>query len=320
MLEGYLIGTTGLPTPPRTPSPTNANVFPERLENPTFLPSKSWQSVALIEKQSLSHDTRLFRFALNSPEQQFGLPVGKHILLRTGSTNNNNNDTNNDDKPVIRAYTPTSPPSTKGHFDLVVKVYFAGVEPRFPKGGACSQYLDQLRIGDSIQVKGPLGGFVYEGAGRYSGQSGKQKGVAKEIGMICGGTGITPLWQVVQAIFKKAGEEADDTRVSLLVGNKSEQDILLRNELDDVVARFGSDRIRVWNVLSQDVPENWAYGVGYINEDIIKEHLFPFSSPAEDSERIVLICGPPPMVNICCLPALKSLHGSNFVDTRVFIF
>lgn len=314
MLDDYLIGSTGLPTPPRTPSPTNANensnIFSTRFEKPTFLPSKSWQSVVLIEKQSLSHDTRRFRFALESPEQQFGLPVGKHILLRT-----NPSSPNEDDKPVIRAYTPTSPPSTKGHFDLVVKIYFAGVEPRFPKGGVCSQYLNQLSIGDSIQVKGPLGSFLYEGAGRYSGQSGKQTGVAKEIGMICGGTGITPLWQVVQDIFKNDGPE-DNTRVSLLVGNKSERDILLQSELKEVVAKFGSDRIRIWDVLSQDVPENWAYGVGYIDEQIISEHLFPFSSPAQDSERIVLICGPPPMVNFCCLPALKKLHGSDFVDTR----
>lgn len=233
MLASYMIGSfvqdTGLPTPAQSPSPSEVS---------TFLRPKSWQSVSLVEKCSLSHNTRLFRFALNFPDQRLGLPVGKHIFLRAKIPSMQN-------KSVIRAYTPTTPPSTEGHFDLIVKVYFAGVDPRFPEGGMFSQYLEQLRIGDTVEVKGPLGGFVYEGAGRYFGQGGKRAGTAKEIGMICGGTGITPLWQVVQDIFKNGGLN-DETRVSLLVGNRSEQDILLRKELDDFATMFGCNRMRVW--------------------------------------------------------------------------
>lgn len=36
---------------------------------------------ALKEKLSLSHNTRLFRFALQSPEHQLGLPVGQHMFF-----------------------------------------------------------------------------------------------------------------------------------------------------------------------------------------------------------------------------------------------
>ncbi|RUP47261.1 nitrate reductase [Jimgerdemannia flammicorona] len=325
MLTEYLIGSilqvTGLPTPtqtpPHTPTPTHSSLS-KQLETPAFLHPKLWKAVTLVKKQSLSHDTRLFRFALDTPDQHFGLPVGKHIFLRANLPLLAN-------KTTIRAYTPSSPPATKGHFDLVVKIYFAGVKPQFPEGGAFSQYLERLRVGDTVEVKGPLGSFVYEGAGRYSGNSGKRKGTVREIGMICGGTGITPLWQVVQEIFKEDGE-GDDTRVSLLVGNRTEDDILLRKELDDIVAKFGADRIQVCrpinfrNVLSQKAPKGWQYGVGYINEHVIAEKLFPFKPSAADSERIVLICGPPPMVTNSCIPALKKLYGSEFADTRVFVF
>lgn len=67
----------------------------------------------LAEKVELSHNVRLFRFALQSPEHKFGLPVGKHVFIYAtigGET-------------VMRAYTPTSQDKDLGHFDLVIKVY-----------------------------------------------------------------------------------------------------------------------------------------------------------------------------------------------------
>jgi NAD(P)H-flavin reductase len=39
------------------------------------------QAFTLIEKEALSHNVRRFRFALQSPQHRFGLPVGKHIFL-----------------------------------------------------------------------------------------------------------------------------------------------------------------------------------------------------------------------------------------------
>jgi cytochrome-b5 reductase len=46
----------------------------------------------------------------------------------------------------------------------------------------------------------------------------------------------------------------------------------------------------------------WTYSVGFISADMIKEHLFP-PSP----ETLVLMCGPPPMINFACVPNLDKL-------------
>jgi len=67
----------------------------------------------LAEKIELSHNVRLFRFALQSPQHKFGLPVGKHVFLYA----------NVGGETVMRAYTPTSQDKDLGHFDLVIKVY-----------------------------------------------------------------------------------------------------------------------------------------------------------------------------------------------------
>jgi nitrate reductase (NAD(P)H) len=68
--------------------------------------------VTLKHKEVLSHDTRLFRFALPDPQHKLGLPLGGHVYITA----------NVDGAPCSRAYTPTSPADVVGHFDLVIKV------------------------------------------------------------------------------------------------------------------------------------------------------------------------------------------------------
>ncbi len=59
-----------------------------------------------------------------------------------------------------------------------------------------SQFLERMKLGDSIEVKGPLGHFVYEGKGVFR-NSGKT-GSVRSMSMIAGGTGITPMFQIIK--------------------------------------------------------------------------------------------------------------------------
>ena len=59
-----------------------------------------------------------------------------------------------------------------------------------------SQYLERMSLGDAIEVKGPLGHFVYEGRGAY--RNSGVGGSAKTMSMIAGGTGITPMFQIIK--------------------------------------------------------------------------------------------------------------------------
>lgn len=107
---------------------------------------------------------------------------------------------------MVRPYTPTSSDEDLGHMDLVVKIYPANVHPKFPDGGKMTQYLESLNIGDSIDVRGPSGHLVYRGKGAFDIKEDK-KGPVKEtrvkrVSMIAGGTGITPMLQLVRAVFR----------------------------------------------------------------------------------------------------------------------
>jgi len=248
-------------------------------------------ALKLIEKIELSHDTRLFRFALPSQEHCLGLPIGQHIYLSArinGSL-------------VVRPYTPTTCDEDLGHMDLVVKVYMANVHPKFPDGGKMTQYLENLPIGDTIDVRGPSGLLIYNGKGVFDIKEDK-KGPSKEVkvkqvSMIAGGTGITPMLQLVRAVFR---DPEDDTCLSLLFANQTEEDILLRNELEEVQKKH-PDRFKLWYTVDRP-GEGWKYSSGFVNAEMIEKALFPPSG-----DNLVLLCGPPPMINFACNPNLDKL-------------
>ena len=59
-----------------------------------------------------------------------------------------------------------------------------------------SQHLEKMQLGDTIEVKGPLGHFIYDGRSQF--RSSGKKGTAKKMSMIAGGTGITPMFQIIK--------------------------------------------------------------------------------------------------------------------------
>lgn len=239
-----------------------------------FLKPDTWQPLPLVDKKILTHNTRRFRFALPHEEQLLGLPVGQHITLKVTLPSG---------EEVLRPYTPTTETSQRGFVDFVIKVY--------PEG-RMSQALDALSIGNRVLFKGPKGRFNYE-QGKYS-----------AIGMLAGGTGITPMYQVIQHILR---DPNDTTKISLIFGNVTEDDILLKDELQQLAARRPGC-LRVYQVLDKP-PKNWREGAGFITENMIKEVMPP---PGEGV--IVLRCGPGPMNKAMegCLDALGYTKDMQF--------
>ena len=102
--------------------------------------------------------------------------------------------------------------------------------------------------------------------------------------MLAGGTGITPMFQILQAAHKNL----DTTNFSIIFGNKTSQDILMKKELNEVY-QSKSFNFKL-NYLIDKHEEGWEGLVGYVNKDMIAKHL-----PAPGDDTIILICGPPIM-------------------------
>jgi len=255
------------PKTPKTPSTKNTG---------TVL-SMEYQPFTLAKKEQVSHDTFYFTFEFD-PNKRLGLPVGKHILLKFEDEVKK--------EPVSRAYTPISSDEDMGRFELVIKVY--------PEG-RMTQHLKELQPSQTIAVRGPLGNLEYKGNSIFSIKRKQPNGTSetvlktvKNVGMIAGGTGITPMYQLIREICRKYPK--DQTKCSLIFANKTEEDILLRDQLEEATKDYSSI-FRLFYTLDRPGPK-WTQGSGFVSADMIRTHLPP---PSDDC--LILICGPPPMVN-----------------------
>jgi cytochrome-b5 reductase len=261
------------------------------------LPLDDFVAMPLIRKEVLSHDTAKFTFALPSPDHVLGLPTGQHVSLKYYMA---------DKTAVQRSYTPVSDNTTVGEFSLVIKVY-KPLPPKFPEGGKMSQHLDAMKIGDTILVHGPKGHTEYKGSGKFSvkplGKPMEQR-YSRHIGLMAGGTGVTPMLQVLHHIFRDPKDTT--TQVRMIYANQTEEDILVRKELEELQSKF-PNRFTLWYTVDRAENEKWAYDVGFINQAMVEQHLM-FPKNVKDAQ--FFMCGPPPMIKFACLPALQALGYS----------
>jgi len=199
-----------------------------------------------------THDTKTFRFALPENATLDMLP-GDHLFVH--ATVNG--------KAVKRPYTPSSLPGTVGDFALTVKRYEAGI---------VSRHIHDQKIGDTVLMSGPnAGGHWVEG-------------MAKKVGFVAGGTGITPMIAIIRWILAKGL----DVALFLIFSNKTEADIIFRKEWARDVREHTN--FHCYHVLEQP-PTGWTQGIGRVTTDILRAQL-----PPPGPGTIVFLCGPPPMV------------------------
>lgn len=257
---------------------------------PKILPLDDFIEIPLIRKEVLSHDTRRFTFGLPQPNALLGLPIGQHVALRFQQG----------DAWVQRSYTPTQQ-SVPGEFSLVIKVYRA-MPPKFPQGGALSQHLDSLAIGDTIWMKGPKGHVEWLSNGQFSvkplGKPVEMRN-CQYVGMMAGGTGITPMLQLLHAIFESPTPQL---RVKLIYANQTEDDILVRQELEHLQQQF-PQHFSLWYTLDRP-QEKWKYSAGFITPEMVQDHLL-FEQDTTKTKTQFFMCGPAPMIKFACLPALE---------------
>jgi cytochrome-b5 reductase len=224
-----------------------------------ILSAAIFRKFTVLKVVKTSPNTKLIRFEIPY-SRDLGLPIGRHISVRAEV----------DGMPVMRAYTPTSRNDQKGYFDLLVKTY---------EYGKMSPHLHSLVAGSSLEVRGPVGRFKY------------MKNSHKHMGLIAGGTGLTPCLQVIRCILEGPEGEGDDTKFTLLFQNRTYDDILLKEELDNLASKY-STRFSVIYFLSNSSDAHWGDGSnkteqkGYINHDSMKELL------GSEVCQFVGVCGP----------------------------
>ncbi|KAF9056048.1 NADH-cytochrome b5 reductase [Panaeolus papilionaceus] len=210
-----------------------------------------------------NHNSAHFVFELPNNEASL-IPVASCLVVKSS---NPEDLVDAKGKPVIRPYTPVSAPDAPGELTLLVKKY---------ETGNMSKYIHELKEGDILAIKGPITKFPYT------------ENEFEEVALIGGGSGITPLYQIVTHALAGKGNK---TKFKLIYSNVTEKDILLREELDTLKKKYPNTFDVVY--LLDNPSEGWTGPTGYVNADIIKKHV----GPADLKEKIkVFVCGPPPQV------------------------
>jgi cytochrome-b5 reductase len=232
-----------------------------------------------------SHDTKMFRVKLPSPEHEMGMTTASLLMLQGAS------------EDVARPYTPTTLNSQKGYFELVIKKY---------PDGAVSSYMHGLKPGDKIKVKGPFQKLVIK------------PNMKKAIGMIAGGTGLTPMYQCVLELLQS---EEDKTDLTLVYANKTSKDILIKDDLDKLARE--NPRFKVHYIIDKEEP-GWTGGVGHVTLDDVKKYM-----PEPSDDNLVFVCGPPGMYKAISGPKAEDksqgeiggyLKEAGYTSDQVFKF
>jgi ferredoxin-NADP reductase len=143
------------------------------------------------------------------------------------------------------------------------------------EGGEVSPYLvDQLTVGDNLELRGPIGGyFVWEAH------------MGGPLLLIAGGSGVVPLMAMIR--HRAALKSAIPTR--LLYSSRSYEELIYRDELARLLEDGG--QLQVSYTLTRAQPPGWTGYRRRIDADVLREVAWP-----PDEDPLVFVCGPRPFV------------------------
>lgn len=108
-------------------------------------------------------------------------------------------------------------------------------------------------VGQTLKVRGPKGAMVYT------------PNMVRSFGMIAGGTGITPMLQIIRAVIR-GRPTGDKTQIDLIFANVNQEDILLKEDLDQLAKQDSGFRV---HYVLNNPPEKWEGGVGFVTPEMI---------------------------------------------------
>ena len=245
----------------------------------------------LQDKIRLSHNSyRLVMKSAGINSQSFPLPVGKHVLFHF----------KNGDQVFTRPYTPIVYNSETGDMEVVIKTY-----PIVEGKISSSPFIESAKVGDFFKIEGPKGRITYSRPGILSYDDMELK--VRRLVFLCGGTGIAPVHRVIVSVLNN---DMDGTEIELLYSNHSEEDILLRNDLDALM--HGSNgRLKTHYILTSPPESGWNHPVGRISDVMVKTYV-----AAPDVETLALLCGPHGFEESC----VSALLANGYDAERVFRF
>jgi ferredoxin-NADP reductase len=177
-----------------------------------------------------------------------------------------------------RSYSVASAPSRTGEVELTIE--------RISDGEVSPYFHDVLRIGDQVEVRGPIGGyFVWEPA------------LGGPLLLVAGGSGVVPL----MAMLRERTAAGDATPTALLYSSRTVDDVIYRDELASQAS--SNDGLQVFQTLTRSQPTGWTGYARRIDREMLSDVL----------QRL----GPQPLAYLCGPTLLVEAAANGLVELGV---
>jgi ferredoxin-NADP reductase len=246
------------------------------MERGTLLGRLSWQFGEVVATQPETARTKSITLAVPN---WTGHRAGQHVDVRL---------TAEDGYQAERSYSIASPPEAGQRVTLTVE--------RLDDGEVSPYLTDELRIGDKLELRGPIGGyFVWEAH------------MGGPLLLVAGGSGIVPL----MAMIRHRAATGSTVPTRLLYSARSYADVIYRDELDHLVK--SSPMLEVAYTLTRGQPPGWTGYSRRIDTDMLREVAWP-----ADQRPLMFICGPTPFVETAAASLVSLRYEPGRIKTERF--
>jgi ferredoxin-NADP reductase len=234
----------------------------------------TWQQGRVVE--ILDETPRCKSLVLELPDWQ-GHRAGQHVDIRL---------TAEDGYQAQRSYSIASAPEDK---QLVLTV------ERLDDGEVSPYLTDELRTGDELELRGPIGGYFVWDASRGG-----------PLLLIAGGSGVVPF----RAMLRHWAAGDRTVPVRLVYSSRSLDEVIYNDELRRLGAEDGAE---VELTLTREWPERWEGRRGRLNKQLLDQLSWP-----PDSGPLTYVCGPTAFVEAVAQVLVQSGHEPGRIRTERF--
>ena len=235
----------------------------------------NWQLARVVEV--VAETSRTKSIALDPPDWP-GHLAGQHVDVRL---------TAEDGYQAQRSYSIASAPEQE-RLEITVE--------RLPDGEVSTYLVGELRPGDGLELRGPIGGyFVWEAAD------------GGPLLLLAGGSGVVPL----MAMSRHRALVGSDVPTRLVYSSRTIDDVIYREELGRLAA--GGSGFEVVQTLTRAQPAGWTGYSRRVDADLLQETAWP----AADSP-LAYVCGPTSFVEVCAAGLVDLGYEPERIKTERF--
>lgn len=235
----------------------------------------SW--VTAVVREIAVETPRVKTLRLEVPGWRGHVP-GQHVDVRL---------TAEDGYQAQRSYSIASMPEEEG---------IALTVARLPNGEVSMFLIDELRVGEPLELRGPLGGYF-----TWTVEQGGP------LALVAGGSGVVPL----MAMVRHRAARGSSIPTHLLCSWRTEEDVIYSNELARLAAK--NDGLEVTHTLTRGAPEGWRGETRRIDRRMLVEGL-----PGADARPLAYVCGPTAFVEPVATLLVSIGHAPERIRTERF--